>query len=417
MLYTEIKSCRICGNRNLVTVLDLGVMALTGVFPTKHENVEAGPLELVKCMPANGEPSCGLLQMKHNYDLSKLYGDNYGYRSGLNNSMVRHLEGIADQVLNLIDLKKNDLVLDIGSNDGTLLKIYDQKKKGLHLVGIDPTISKFESYYPDHIDRHPHFFSSTLFKRIYPNKKARVVTSIAMFYDLEQPMEFMKEVHDILADDGIWIIEQSYMSDMMENTAYDTVCHEHVEYYAFKQIQWMAERTGFKIVNVETNASNGASFRVVFTKSESSIPVDKSVAQFAKSESKKKLDDLETYQKFNDKIKQNKEQILKFFKTAKKERKTVIGYGASTKGSVILQYCGIDKIDMPCIAEVNEYKFGRYAPGTNIPIIPEEEARKLKPDYFFVLPWHFKEGITKKEQKFLKSGGHLFFPLPKPEII
>ncbi len=415
MLYKKIPSCRICGNTNLVTVVDLGVMALTGVFPTQAENVEAGPLELMKC---HGPNACGLLQLKHNYDLGKLYGDNYGYRSGLNKSMVEHLNGIVDQVLDTIDLKEGDLVLDIGSNDGTTLKAYQEKCPfNLLLVGVDPTIGKFAKYYANGIDHHADFFSADLVRHLYPKKKAKVVTSIAMFYDLESPIKFMQEVYDILDEEGTWLLEQSYMPQMMVNNAYDTICHEHLEYYSFAQLQWMAKKVGFKAIDVHENKANGASFRVVFAKKKSHFKASPNVKIFIKNEAKYKLNDLAVYKDFDRRIKEHKQQILDFLKAIKAEGKKIFGYGASTKGSVILQYCGINKTDLPFIAEVNEYKFGRYAPGTNIPIISEREAREMRPDYFFVFPWHFKDNIVAKEASFLKSAGHLYFPLPVPEII
>lgn len=414
MLYQKITKCRICGNKNLKTVVDLGHMALTGIFPKKNDDVEFGPLELVKCHGSKKDEYCGLLQLRHNYNLEKLYGDNYGYRSGLNASMVKHLQSLVEKVKELVKLKKNDLVIDIGSNDGTLLKNYS---KSLHLIGIDPTIKKFSQYYPSHIKRIPDFFSAKLIQNRI-KKKAKVVSSIAMFYDLEKPIDFMQEIYNVLDEDGIWMLEQSYMPMMIDNVSYDTICHEHLEYYTVRQIKWMADRVGFKIIHVKINDINGASFCTILAKKDSSYKEDKrALKKILQYENDLKLNSLSTYKAFEKQVKKHQKDIKNLLIKLNKQGKKVFGYGASTKGNVILQYCNITSAHLPFIAEVNEYKFGRKTPGTNIPIISEKEAKSYHPHYLIVLPWHFKKNIIEREKEYLKAGGHLIFPLPKITII
>jgi len=414
MIYKKISKCRICGNKKLVKVLDLGTQALTGVFPKKNEKVESGPLELVKCDGSIKEGNCGLLQLGHNYDMELLYGDNYGYRSSLNKSMIEHLDGIVKNIEKRIKLFSGDLVIDIASNDGTMLKSYSNKK--LKLVGIDPTAKKFKEYYASHTSYIADFFSADIVKKKL-KMKAKVITSIAMFYDLENPLDFARQVVEILDDEGIWVLEQSYMPKMIENVSYDTVCHEHLEYYALKQIQWLAENVGLKIVDIEFNDTNGASFCVTLAKSGSDFAASSKVNKIIKQESTKGFDKLLVFRDFERKVKKHRVELLKFLAGLKSKGKKVFGYGASTKGNVILQYCGLTSDDIPFISEVNEYKFGRVTPGTMIPIISEKESKKLAPDYYFVLPWHFKDNIVKKEQAYLKSGGHLIFPLPKIKVV
>ena len=413
MIYKEIKACRICGNSNLVKVLNLSVQKLTGVFPKKGEVVEEGPLVLVKCNDSENSEACGLLQLKHNYDLELMYGDNYGYRSGLNNSMVKHLESIVRGIESKIQLNSGDLVIDIASNDGTLLKAY--KNKDLRLVGIDPTSAKFKNYYPDYIQTVPKFFSKEALRDI-TDKKAKVVTSIAMFYDLENPMDFMKDVYDVLDNDGIWVLEQSYMPGMIKALAYDTVCHEHLEYYALKQIKWMADKVGFEAIDFELNDTNGASFYLVLAKKESKLSQSPEIVKYLEKEKEEGYSEFKVFDDFDKKVKEHRQELINFLNDLKSKGKKVFGYGASTKGNVILQYCDLGKF-IPCIAEVNEYKFGRVTPGTEIPIISEEKALTQKPDYFFVLPWHFKNNILEREKAYLSSGGHFIFPLPKIEIV
>jgi len=410
-MYKRIEKCRICGNKDLPNVLDLGEQMLTGVFPReKHATVTVGPLRLVKCTGSNED--CGLLQMEHSYDLGEMYGDNYGYRSGLNASMVKHLHGKVDKILSQVDLQEGDLVIDIGSNDSTTLQAY--ATSGPVLVGIDPTGVKFRDYYPSHIELIPDFFSADLVKNHFPGQKAKVVTSFSMFYDLEDPMGFMQQVYDVLADDGIWVFEQSYMPTMLETNSYDTVCHEHLEFYALRQIKWMTDRVGFRIIDVEFNDINGGSFSVSVSKSHGDMSVTPSVQQILDQEHEKGLHTLLPYQAFAKRVVASKHDLLKFIEAAHADGKTVAVLGASTKGNVLLQYCGISTREVDFVGEVNAEKFNCYTPGTWIPIIPETDLIKNKPDYMIVLPWHFRQFFV-LNKKF--SGMKLVFPLPKVEVV
>lgn len=417
-MYKEISKCRICGNENLISLIRLGKQALTGVFPkNKSDKITSGPLELVKCHPQNdNDDVCHLVQLRHSYSSSEMYGMNYGYRSGLNQSMVKHLTSIVHGIVSAIDLKKDDLIIDIGSNDSTLLQQYPNDK-GITLAGIDPTGIKFKKYYPSHINLIPDFFSFDNINKKFPGRKAKVITSIAMFYDLEDPISFVKQIHETLADDGIWVFEQSYLPAMLETNSYDTICHEHVEYYSVRQIKYMLDKVGFKIIDVVINEVNGGSFRITAAKNNSSRSPKQSVLQYESTEKELMLDTLKPYLTFKKNVEGHRQELIALIRSIQKEGKKIVGYGASTKGNVILQYCGITTKDIPFIAEVNEDKFGSFAPFTHIPIIAEKEARVMKPDYFLVLPWHFRKGILEKEKDFLNSGGKFIFPLPKIEII
>jgi len=410
-MYKKVEKCRICGNTQLERVLDLGEQMLTGVFPRqKGAGVTTGPLHLVKCV--GGDEVCGLLQMGHSYDLGEMYGENYGYRSGLNASMVAHLNNKVKRILGLVELQAGDLVIDIGSNDSTTLQAYPAS--GPVLVGVDPTGIKFHSYYPSHIQLIPDFFSAALVQARFPGQKAKVVTSFSMFYDLEDPMGFMRQVHDVLADDGVWVFEQSYMPTMLDTNSYDTVCHEHLEFYALRQIKWMADRVGFKILDVEFNDINGGSFSITVAKSHGDVSAVPSVQRVLDDERAKGLDTLVPYQAFAQRVEQTKRDLLKFIATARAESKTVSVLGASTKGNVLLQYCGLTTKEVDFVGEVNPEKYGCYTPGTWIPIIPEQELLAKKPDYVIVLPWHFRNFFTSNKKL---SGMNLVFPLPHVEVV
>ena len=415
-LYEPIKSCRICGNTKLIEVVNLGNMALTGVFPkSSDEQVGSGPLALVKCH--GNDDSCGLLQLKHNYDLGSLYGKNYGYRSGLNKSMVTHLHSKVKKIISMVEPNFDDLIIDIGSNDSTLLQAYPENFT--NLTGVDPTGVKFSSYYPSHIRLIPDFFSSKLISEKYGNKKAKIISSISMFYDLENPIDFVTDIYNVLDDNGIWVFEQSYMPEMIRMNSYDTICHEHLEYYSLYQIKFMCDKVGLKIIDVEFNDINGGSFSITVSKRDSKFEENKKlVDKILKDEKSEGFNSLELYEKFNRSIKLHKDEFLKFIRDAGTAGKKILGYGASTKGNVILQYCGITEKDIPCIAEVNEDKFGSFAPGTLIPIVSEKEAKEMHPDYLLVLPWHFKDFILSKEAEYIKKSGCRFvFPLPEIGVV
>jgi len=410
-----INTCRICGNPNFETILDLGIQSLTGVFPkTKGEKITKGPLELIKCSTAARPDSCGLVQLRHTYDGNEMYGENYGYRSALNSSMVRHLKDIVTRNLEIVELQEGDLVIDIASNDGTLLKFYP--KENVVLAGIDPTCSKFAKYYEGHIKIISDFFNVSIIEKEFNGKKAKIITSIAMFYDLEEPLKFVQDIYQVLADDGIWVFEQSYMPAMIEHMAYDTVCHEHIEYYGLKQVKWMLDKAGFKIIDLELNDTNGGSFKVIVSKQNSKYTECTETINLLLAK-EQQFSSMEPFVYFRNGIIRHKSELIDCFSKFKKADLRIFGYGASTKGNVILQYCGITEEIMPFIADVNEDKFGCFTPGTEIPIISEKIAREMKPDCFVVLPWHFRENILMREQKYLNSGGKLIFPLPKIDIV
>lgn len=408
--YEAITECRISGSKNLVTVLNLGHQELTGVFPkTVDQPVTKGPLELVWC------PESGLLQLGHRFDPDEMYGENYGYRSGLNQSMVRHLTHKINHLERIAELKAGDIVLDIGSNDATSLKAY--KTDGITRIGIDPTGEKFRQYYPEDILLVPDFFSAANFRSV-TSGKAKIVTSIAMFYDLDDPVAFARDIASVLAPDGVWHFEQSYMPAMLRTVSYDTICHEHLEYYSLEAVKKILEAAGLKLVDVQMNGVNGGSFAVTAALADAPVKSnDAVVGWLLGQEERMGLNTARPFREFEERVYRHRADLVRLLQALKEDGKTVLGYGASTKGNVTLQFCGITAEELPAIAEVNPEKFGSFTPGTRIPIISEEEAKAMNPDYFLVLPWHFKDNILQREQDFIAKGGKFIFPFPEIEII
>lgn len=404
----ETTACRICGNHELLPVLDLGTQALTGIFPASREQpVPAAPLELVRCSPAG----CGLIQLRHTADLTLMYGEHYGYRSGIRPFMINHLHGKVAQLTGMVDLTPGDLVVDIGSNDSTLLRGY--RADGLTLVGIDPTGEKWREYYPARINLIPDFFSKAAFTERYGRRTAKIVTSVAMFYDLPDPVTFMAEVRDIMADDGVWLIEMSYLISMLEALAYDAVCHEHLEYYALSQIEWMARAVGLVVTTAELTDVNGGSLCVTLVKDPTRHKVDTAGLERVRGrEAELGLDTPAPYETFARRVREHRATLRGFLDESRAAGKLTLGYGASTKGNVVLQYCGVDERDLPVIGEVSPGKHGCFTPGTGIPIVSEEDAKARRPDQLLVLPWVHRTGFVEREQDFLAGGGRMVFPLP-----
>jgi hypothetical protein len=409
--YTEISKCRFSGSSDLIDVLNLGEQALTGVFPASaSENVTIGPLALA------WSPTSGLLQLRHSYQPEEMYGDNYGYRSGLNQSMVDHLTQKVNFLEKLVRPCAGDTVIDIGSNDATTLKAYSIK--GLHRVGIDPTGKKFKEFYTNEITLVPDFFSRSVCKN-KNFKDALIITSIAMFYDLEDPLKFTQEIKECLGQRGVWHFEQSYMPSMLRTNSYDTICHEHLEYYSLGVISKILEKAGLKIIDVIMNNINGGSFAVTATHVENnSYATNNTVINWLLDQERNMgLNTPKPFRDFEERVFRHRQDLSRLVKSLVADNKKILGYGASTKGNVLLQFCGLTTDEIPAIAEVNKEKFGKYTPGTHIPIISESDARNMRPDYFLVLPWHFKEGILRREKEFSACGGKFIFPFPEIEII
>tara|TARA_X000000950_G_scaffold128688_1_gene160778 strand:+ start:1785 stop:2996 length:1212 start_codon:yes stop_codon:yes gene_type:complete len=402
----KIKNCRSCKSKSLTNLYSLGKQTLTGIFPpSKKSKITKGDLSMVMCN------KCRLMQLKHNFDANEMYGDNYGYMSSLNRSMISHLKLKALNLKKKYNFKPSNHVLDIGSNDGTFLSFFNKKFK---LYGCDPTIKKFSKYYRRDINQIADFFSSNLFNK----KKFDLITSISMFYDLPDPLNFAKEIKSILGKNGVWHIELSYMPMMIKNRSYDTICHEHLEYYSLRSLKYLLDKADLKIINLSFNQINGGSIELDVSRKNAKFKECKHLIKWIlNSEKLNKYNEIIKHKQFFQECKNHKVLLKNLLTILRKQNKKISGYGASTKGNVLLQYCKIDSKILNFIAEVNKYKFNKYTPGTNIKIVSEKKVKQKRPDYMLVLPWHFKDHIIKREHKYLQSGGKLIFPLPDIEII
>lgn len=410
-LYGEIRACRLCGSGDLNDILDLGSQSYTGRFIKNGENNPPYErLAILRC------ESCGLVQLKDIYPDTEMYGNTYGYRSSITDTMTQHLKEIGEYAVSNSRKNKALYILDIGSNDGTLLNIFDNGEN--ILVGIDPCANKHKDNYPKNALVVNDFFSKENLRKSDSPLAFDIVTSIAMFYDLNDPISFAKNIHSVLDDDGIWITEQTHSHTLIESNAYDSICHEHATYLSLRAMEKICRKVGFRILDISTNSINGGSFRTTIAKIDSKHLVnEEAIQRFRDKENSLLLDNDDVWEKFNAKVHLHREELQAKIKFYNQNGLTVFGYGASTKGNVILQFCDISSDLMPVILERDANKFDMLTPGTQIPIVSEIEGREMNPDVLVVFPWHFKAEIIKREKDFLMNGGTLLFPLPEIEEV
>ncbi|MCX6989953.1 MAG: class I SAM-dependent methyltransferase [Chlamydiae bacterium] len=402
MKLTKKDSCRISGSP-LKSVFDLGELPIS-CFPLPSDpHPEKHPVVL-----ALSEES-GLVQLIHSVDPDEMYSQ-YWYMSGVNQSMKDALKSIVDQALSRsrTSINEGDIVVDIASNDGTLLSAYPTN---LFRVGIDPA----KNIKPRNCNLHINtYFSAGAYKEQLNHKKAKIVTSIAMFYDLENPIQFAKDVAEILEKEGLWIIELSYLPLMLERNSFDTICAEHLEYYSLTAIEYILDKAGMQAEDVELNEVNGGSFRL-YIRHKGLVQESSALKNMRTTEKMALLEKSSDYYAFADRVQKHKEEMIRFLEEQKRLGKKVLGYGASTKGNTIMAYYGIGPDLVSYVCDRNPIKWGRQTV-TRIPIISEDEARNMNPDYFLAFPYHFMSEFLVREKEFLARGGKFISPIPKLTI-
>ena len=408
--------CRICHNPHLKPIVDLGDQPLSSVFPKPDApNPSVSPLQLVRCDVQAKPGACGLVQLLHTAELREMYGTTYGYYSSISPTMVSHLQAKVHALVALAKPASGDVVLDIGCNDGTLLNTYGANA-GLTRIGMDPSAQKFAGNYQPDIRVVYDFFSETGARTLIGNKNCKIISSIAMFYDLDDPLKFMRDIRALLTPDGVWALELSYLPLLLKQLTYDQICHEHVTYLGLRQMDWMMQQTGLKILDVTFNDMNGGSFYIIAGRADGphAAQTEKINQLFA---DEAPLDTDEAYARLHHRILTHRDDVREFFATMKAAGKKVYGYGASTKGNIVLNYCGLGADDLAAIGDRNPEKDGLVTPGTRIPIISHEKLRRLKPEYLFVFIWHFRKEVIRDEIPFLKSGGKMVFCLPRLHVV
>ena len=418
---TYLKKCKICGNKNLKKVLFINEQYISATFVKTNKNNKLTkiktPLTLVLCEKSKKRDGCGLLQL---YEITKpdLLYRKYFYRSATNDTMRKDLKDVVTSVNKIAQPKKNDLIIDIGSNDCTLLNFY---KKNYNLVGFEPARNINYIKKGRKITIFKNYFNYKDFQKKFSTKRAKIITSCAMFYDIAEPIKFIKDIDKILHEDGVWCVQISYLASMMRYNNFYDICHEHLSYYSIETFEKLLKNFNLKCFYAETNDVNGGSIRLYVSRRNAKIYQKRKflnkINLLKKIEKKMNLSSPNTFQKFQKVIDNIKNKTNKFVNKINNSNEKIFALGASTKGNILLQHFGLDKSKIPFISERNPEKVGLRCLGSDIELISEKLARNKKPKAFLVLPWNFKKEIVKREKNFIKNGGILMFPMPYPHIV
>ena len=411
----EREDCRLCGLDKLAPILSLGEQFVTNFMDDPGKEALKAPLDVVLCdLSDNG---CGLLQLKHTVNRDVLYRQ-YWYLSGTSTTMVSALRDVARKSENLAGLSSGDIVVDIGSNDGTLLKQY--KTRSLRRVGFEPS-NLWSVCKEEGIQTINDYFNKESFSKEFGNKRAKLITSIAMFYDVDDPNLFVNDVKDTLSNGGLWVIQMNYLGTMLEQNTFDNISHEHLEYYSLGSLEQLLKRHGLEVADLEINDVNGGSFRTYVVPENSKLSFSKEAAERVEKqreyEERLGLGGKEVYNNFKKRVERISNDLREFLTEEVQKGKKIYIIGASTRGLVVLQHAGIDNKLITAAADKNPNKIGRYIVGTGIPIISLDQYRKDNPDYTLVLPYQFKNEIMNQELDYLRRGGKMIFALPELQII
>tara|TARA_B100001093_G_scaffold233794_1_gene224072 strand:- start:2928 stop:4199 length:1272 start_codon:yes stop_codon:yes gene_type:complete len=412
VVFEKIKECRVCQHKDLVTVISLGNQYFSDFLDNKDElkGNERTPLELVIC----GNEKCRLLQTKHTVSRSALFTDNYWFRSSVNESLVEGLYDISSVVQEKLDIKENDYILDIGCNDGTLLRSF---KSGIK-VGFEPATNIYNDAKKGTKKIINDFFSYEAFTKYFPDIRCKSITSIAMFYDLEDPNKFVSDISKCLDKDGVWTIQMAYLKTDIDKNGFDNIVHEHLEYYSLYSLEYLLSRHNLEVFDLELNDLYGGSIRTYIKHKEcKKFKIHDSVIELRKAEIEDKFSEIQTYLNYASRVEKLKEKLLKFIIEEQSKGKTIYCYGASTKGNTILQYFDINENLIEKVVDRDHRKFNKYTVGTNLKVISEEEGREQHPDYFIVLPWHLTDFFVQREKEYLEKGGKFVLAFPSLTII
>jgi ubiquinone/menaquinone biosynthesis C-methylase UbiE len=404
-----IKKCRNCYSKSIATLFDLGKFRFTGKFPKFNEKIPYGNLTLVMCK------FCKLVQLKEIFNMKYLYNKDYGYRTGINSTMTNHVSSVVSILNKKSNLKSGDHVLDIASNDGTLLLNYKNK---VLKWGIDPILKKFKNEYKSIDYKIPSFFNFKSINNKKKDVKFKIITALSVFYDLENPNKFLSDIHKILHKDGIFYLEFQDLLLILKRNMFDTICHEHLEYYSFTFVNKILKKHKLRIFDHNYNDINGGSAAYFICHENANLRSNtKKINKIIKDEKNIEIEEISTYKKFKKRIDKLKLDLNIIINKIIKRGETIHGYAASTKGNVLLQYYDLNNDNIKFISDRNPRKKNLYTPGTNIKIITESESRKMKPDYYLVLAWHFEKEILSREKLIRKKGTKFIFPLPKIKVV
>jgi len=415
-MFDEIACCRACGNPRLAELATFGELHLPGaLLAPETGRAPMVPLELVRC-DDSGNDGCGLVQLRHRMDCAELTAAGYGGRSARHPATVRHLAGIAERLRRHVSLGHTDVVVDVGSNDGTLLSCFPPN--AAMLIGMDPSAGHFRRQYRADVQIVPLPFSPDALRDRLGGKKVKVLTAVGVLQSLEDPLAFFKGIRQLLDDDGIACVEQPYLPPMVKDNAHDAIRPEHSAYYTVRQLLWLAEKAQLKVLDVFTNDAEGGCVAVTLARATSTRGRPPSALRwYLETEAARKLDDPATWVEYRRRSDEQKRRLHDLLDGIRANGETVVGWGVSAAGNTLLERAGLGADRLARIASSDPGDVGRVTPGTGIPVISEIEARSLKPDYLLVLARHFRGDLLRGLEEFLLAGGKMIFPLPEVEIV
>ena len=418
---TYLKKCKICGNKNLKKVLFINEQYISATFVKSNKNNKLTkiktPLTLVLCDKSKKQDGCGLLQLLEITKPDLLYRK-YFYRSATNDTMRKDLKDVVTSVEKIVKPKKNDVIVDVGSNDCTLLNFYKKKYK---LVGFEPAQNIKYINKGRKIKIFNTYFNYKDFKKNLIKKKAKIITSCAMFYDIAEPKKFISDIDKMLDENGIWCVQISYLASMINYNNFYDICHEHLSYYSIETFEKLLKNFNLRCFYAETNSVNGGSIRIYVSRKNTKFFKKRNLVRkfekLKKIEKKLNLTQPITFKRFQKKIDNIKNKTNNYVNKINNSNQRIFALGASTKGNILLQHFGLDKTKIPFISERNPDKVGLRCLGSDIELISEKLARQKNPKAFLVLPWNFKKEIVKREKGYIKNGGSLMFPMPYPHVV
>jgi nucleoside-diphosphate-sugar epimerase/SAM-dependent methyltransferase len=409
--YKLEKSCRSCGSNELKKIVSLGKTPLANnlISSTESEKEEIFPLEMMYCS------SCHLCQLSYIASPEKMF-KHYVYVTSTTETFKQHFKKMAEDLSRYFNVNSSSLVVDLGSNDGLLLKEF--KEKGARVIGVEPAENIAQIARNNGIDTISDFFSDSVVNDILKIKgKADIVTANNVFAHINNIKEVVSNVKSLLKPEGVFVIEVQYLLDTIKKLSFDNIYHEHLSYFSILSLREFFSRNDMEIFHVEHQESHGGSVRVFVQRKGGKNPIQKSVSDYINTELAEGLDKLETYSKFADRVYAVRTKFQDFIKTVRQKNERIVGYGAPAKATTFLNFCGIDKNSIEYIVEDNALKQGFLVPGVKIPIVSPEVLLKDSPDYVAVLAWNFADEIMKKNQQTKQRGVKFVIPHPEPRLL
>ncbi|NOT47446.1 MAG: class I SAM-dependent methyltransferase [Acidobacteria bacterium] len=406
------KACRACGGERLRPFITLGPTPLANSFLKSRSEFEREafyPLDVYFC------EECSLVQLADVVDPKILFG-NYIYLTGTANTIVSHNQQYAETVVDFLQLNGDDLVIEVASNNGSLLRCF--REQGIRTLGIEPAENIAAIANADGIETVNKFFNSATANKIVSEYgSARAVIGNNVLAHVDDTQDFLRGCKTLLRDDGLVIVEVPYLKEFVDLVEFDTIYHEHLCYFSVTSLMRLCDAVGLSIIRVDRVQVHGGSIRVYAEKKEKHSNHAAAVIAIAEDERKAGLTTQETFENFAEKTRNTREKLYSLLESLKAEGKSIAAYGAPAKGNTLLNYCGIDTRLLDFAVDKNPLKVGLFTPGAHLQVLPVSAVLERQPDYLLILAWNFASEIMQQQSEFEARGGRFIIPIPEPRIV